>query len=96
MSDHEDHKFHDNDCRAHIEDELDQDYIFFQYFPGVGKIYHTDEDVHPAYSEENCYQNNPFYPFASKLDWEIARWANEDGPGQAAFTRLLNIDGVCL
>lgn len=96
VSDDEDHEFHDNDGRARIEDELDQDYIFFQDFPGAGKIYRTTGDVHQAYSEENHYQNNPFYPFASKLDWEIARWANEDGPGQSAFTRLLNIDGVRL
>jgi hypothetical protein len=95
-SDKEDHEFHDNNGCAHIDDELDQDYIFFQDFPSARKVYCTTGDVHLAYSEANRYQNNPFYPFASELDWEIVRWANEDGPGQAVFTRLLNIDGVSL
>jgi hypothetical protein len=40
------------------------------------------------------HPKNLFYPFVSQLDWEIARWANEDGPGQAAFTHLLDIHGV--
>jgi hypothetical protein len=32
VSDDEDHEFHDNDGHARIEDELDQDYIFFKTF----------------------------------------------------------------
>ncbi|PPR02760.1 hypothetical protein CVT26_009432, partial [Gymnopilus dilepis] len=35
-----------------------------------------------------------FYPFTSELDWKVARWAIQDGPGQNAFDRLLEIPGV--
>lgn len=38
--------------------------------------------------------NNPWAPFNSKLDWEIARWAKMRGPGSTAFTELLALDGV--
>ena len=92
--DEADPEFHDNNSRARIEDELDQEYIYFREFPGAGKVHRTDGKIHDAYSGAMKHPENPFYPFASQLDWEIARWANEDGPGQAAFTRLLNIDGV--
>ncbi|KAF8222195.1 hypothetical protein L208DRAFT_1324030, partial [Tricholoma matsutake] len=37
---------------------------------------------------------NPYYPFASELDWRIAWWAVKDGPGHNAFDRLLSIPGV--
>jgi hypothetical protein len=35
-----------------------------------------------------------FYPFASKLDWEVACWAVQEGIGHKAFDRLLAIPGV--
>ncbi|KAI0038057.1 hypothetical protein FA95DRAFT_1506102 [Auriscalpium vulgare] len=37
---------------------------------------------------------NVWAPFASKLDWEIAKWAKMRGPSSTAFTELLQIDGV--
>ncbi|KZT24914.1 hypothetical protein NEOLEDRAFT_1156454 [Neolentinus lepideus HHB14362 ss-1] len=44
--------------------------------------------------DEQLTSDNPYYPFENRLDWEVAQWAIEEGPGQSAFTRLLNIDGV--
>ncbi|KAJ7926370.1 hypothetical protein B0H13DRAFT_2229408 [Mycena leptocephala] len=38
---------------------------------------------------------NPYAPFKSKVDWEIAKWAKFRGAGSTAFTDLLNIGGVC-
>ena len=92
----EDHKFHDNDIRTRIEDELDQNCIYFQDFPGIREVYRMDGDIPEAYLESHHHQHNPVYPFVSKMDWEIACWANEEGPRQAAFTQLPNIDGVSL
>ncbi|KIY60817.1 hypothetical protein CYLTODRAFT_320396, partial [Cylindrobasidium torrendii FP15055 ss-10] len=37
---------------------------------------------------------NIYHPFASKLDWEIARWMVKDGIGHSSFNRLLSIEGV--
>lgn len=37
---------------------------------------------------------NIWAPFASKLDWEMARWAKLRGPGSTALTELLKLDGV--
>ena len=37
---------------------------------------------------------NPWDPFLSRLDWEIAHWAKLYGPGATAFTELLKIDRV--
>jgi len=39
--------------------------------------------------------DNPWAPFNSKKDWEIARWAKLRGMGSTAFSELLAIDGVC-
>lgn len=37
---------------------------------------------------------NPYAPFVSKLDWEVARWAKMRGPGSTALTELLKIEEV--
>ena len=38
--------------------------------------------------------DNPWDPFSSRLDWELAYWAKRCGPSATAFTELLKIDGV--
>lgn len=38
--------------------------------------------------------DNPYHPFASKMDWEIAKWAKLRGPSSTATTELLGIEGV--
>ncbi len=94
MLDEDDPDFYDADARSHMEDELDSEVVYYKDFPNAGKVYCTNGEVHRAYSKTGQHSDNPFHPFASQLDWEISRWANTDGPGQAAFTRLLNINGV--
>ncbi|KAG1846018.1 hypothetical protein F4604DRAFT_1595196 [Suillus subluteus] len=36
---------------------------------------------------------NVYAPFASKLDWEMARWAKLRGPSSTAFSELVSIEG---
>ncbi|KAL5484756.1 hypothetical protein ACEPAI_7398 [Sanghuangporus weigelae] len=36
----------------------------------------------------------PHAPFASKMDWDFARWAKTRGPGSTAVDDLLKIEGV--
>ncbi|EIW56974.1 uncharacterized protein TRAVEDRAFT_170977 [Trametes versicolor FP-101664 SS1] len=35
---------------------------------------------------------NPYAPFASRIDWEVARWAKMRGPGSTAVSELLAIE----
>ncbi|KAJ6580141.1 hypothetical protein DFH09DRAFT_912800 [Mycena vulgaris] len=42
----------------------------------------------------NSTAANPYAPFNSKLDWEVAKWAKLRGAGSTAFSDLLNLDGV--
>ncbi|TFK58772.1 hypothetical protein BDN72DRAFT_727464, partial [Pluteus cervinus] len=46
------------------------------------------------YQESLADSENPYAPFCSKLEWEIAQWAKTRGPGSTAFTDLLAIEGV--
>ena len=39
-------------------------------------------------------QGNPYTPFSSKMDWEVARWVKLRGPSSTAVTELLSIPGV--
>ena len=45
-------------------------------------------------ADSNADNSNPYEPFSSKLDWEIACWAKTRGPGSNALTELLSINGV--
>lgn len=84
----------DDGDRGRAEDDLDHEYVCYQDYSGAGKVYDAQGHGHEAFSLPGHQKANIYHPFSSQLDWEIARWANEDGPGQAAFTRLLEIDGV--
>ena len=45
-------------------------------------------------SRENLSPPNKFAPFASQMDWRIAKWAVMDGIGHKSMDRLLAIPGV--
>ncbi|KAI0058289.1 hypothetical protein BV25DRAFT_1919489 [Artomyces pyxidatus] len=47
-----------------------------------------------AEADEAEADENPWAPFTSQMDWEMAQWAKMRGPTSTAFTELLNIDGV--
>jgi hypothetical protein len=50
-----------------------------------------------ASSIDNLNAENPYAPFTSQMDWEVAQWAKLRGPSSTAFSDLLSIDGVgCL
>ena len=38
-------------------------------------------------------QENVYAPFASQLDWEVAKWAKMHGPSSTSFTELMTLDG---
>ncbi|KAJ3493238.1 hypothetical protein NLJ89_g11065 [Agrocybe chaxingu] len=37
---------------------------------------------------------NPFAPFATEMDWRVARWVVQDGIGHKSFDRFLEIPGL--
>ncbi|KAF9049009.1 hypothetical protein BJ165DRAFT_1402848 [Panaeolus papilionaceus] len=60
-----------------------------------GEVVFNDESVDEVYSAKvGADKGNPWAPFNSKTDWDIACWAKKRGPGSTAFTELLGIDSV--
>ena len=53
---------------------------------------HSGQDE--AYTQMIGDVDNPFAPFSSKMEWELARWAKLRGPSSTAFTELVKIEGV--
>jgi hypothetical protein len=47
-----------------------------------------------SYAKMLNNKHNPWAPFSSQIDWEVARWAKLRGPGSTALSDLLKIDGV--
>lgn len=52
---------------------------------------HGDEDVDMDGGNSHSHE---YAPFASEMDWKIAKWVVNDGPGHAAFDRFLAIPDV--
>ena len=61
----------------------------------AGQLLMHKETRDHAYSAALGGGDNPWAPFNSKKDWEIARWAKLQGAGSMAFSELLAINGVC-
>jgi hypothetical protein len=51
-------------------------------------------DHNAAYAMDLGNSNNPYSPFSSKLEWELAYWDKIRGPSSNAFSELLKIEGV--
>ena len=66
--------------------------------PCAGRAVGRDSSSYGAYAAVlgNDLHSNPYHPFASKLDWEVAQWAKLRGPSSTSFADLLKIDGVWL
>lgn len=64
--------------------------------PRAGKPVHSANSTNNAYATllGNNSDSNPFHPFASKLDWEVAKWAKLQGPSSSSLKDLLKIEGV--
>lgn len=90
-----------NNGRQFIESRLRQEVFVVPYPDDAAGAPVADSDKHDPSSGYQNYHNevsdneaNPYAPFQSRLDWEIARWAKLRGPGSTAFTELLSIKGV--
>ncbi|KAJ3915181.1 hypothetical protein F5877DRAFT_92392 [Lentinula edodes] len=58
-------------------------------------IFHDSKDGFLHYETHiPGIKDNKWAPFASRMDWEIARWAKLHGTGSTAFSELLAIDDV--
>ncbi|THU76633.1 hypothetical protein K435DRAFT_813215, partial [Dendrothele bispora CBS 962.96] len=58
----------------------------------VGAVLQEESTRDERYGEEMKIADNPWEPFASKLDWEVAHWAKMRGPGSTSFSELLAIN----
>ena len=47
------------------------------------------------FSSSQPSSDNIYWPFRSRMDWLVARWAKMRGPGSTAVSELLSIPGVC-
>lgn len=64
------------------------------FYDGAAKILRKEKTINDRWAEKHGHADNPYFPFASKLDWEVGRWAKQEGPGVAALDRLLKCEGV--
>ncbi|KAJ7738675.1 hypothetical protein DFH07DRAFT_870477 [Mycena maculata] len=88
------------EIRKAAEDRFHNTPIVIEKFPGgltgspISNIPNTTSEKAYESSLTDSNPSNPYAPFTSKMDWEVARWAKLRGAGSTAFTDLLNVEGV--
>lgn len=89
----------DRKSRQHAERQIfEQDRVTIVPYPDsrAGKPITCAEvqDANTTYGSSIGNAENPYSPFSSRMDWEIAQWAKLRGPSSTAFSDLLSIRGV--
>ncbi|KAG1786942.1 uncharacterized protein HD556DRAFT_1313146 [Suillus plorans] len=89
----------DHQTRHQIERRIiDQDRVHVVSYPDhrAGQPISQAEiqNANAMYASSIDGAENPYAPFHSQMDWEIARWAKLRGLSSTAFSDLLSIDGV--
>ncbi|KAG2156833.1 uncharacterized protein EDB93DRAFT_1101256 [Suillus bovinus] len=77
--------------------DLEDPILAVEKFPEAGRVLRINDTTHPTYTRTCCdlhMEDNPYHPFISECDYEIARWAIQQGPSQNAFSNFLSIDGI--
>jgi hypothetical protein len=85
--------------RGGAEAELNNKPYAVKFSGGKAGAVYTDwdhVDGNTTYTLQINNPNNPFSPFSSQIEWEIAHWAKTRGPSSTAFTELMSIEGVSL
>lgn len=83
--------------RGGAEENLQKKPFVVKFSKGrAGAVYSQGHgnDRDTVYANKISDPGNPYSPFASKLEWEIAYWAKTRGPSSTAFTELMKIEGV--
>ncbi|KAF5388369.1 hypothetical protein D9615_000743 [Tricholomella constricta] len=78
-------------------DRLRQPPAHIEYFGGMAGAPILSDNNASGYTQYTTTlgdESNLWAPFASQMDWEIARWAKLRGSGSTAFSDLLNIEGL--
>jgi len=84
----------DRNARLGDEAALYNNPVVIQFTVGnAGTPVRTTTPTYRRY-QTTLQRDNPWAPFKSRLDWEVAQWAKMQGPGLTAFSSLLKIDGV--
>lgn len=64
------------------------------HYPTAAKVLRSEEGVYERWSQKHGHATNPYHPFKTELEWEIARWAKLEGPGATSFDSLLKFKSV--
>ncbi|KAG8942638.1 hypothetical protein FRC03_002974 [Tulasnella sp. 419] len=65
--------------------EAEQPAIVKEVYKGAGKVKEVDQTAYDAWKAQRD-STNPYRPFKNKLDWEVGKWAKQNGPTSTAVT----------
>ena len=79
-----------DDNISHIH-STNQTEPFVEAFPGAAKVFGVGEHLFRSIKP----QPNPFFPFQTESEWELARWLMTSGLKASSINDFLHLDYVC-
>ncbi|KAG8934911.1 hypothetical protein FRC01_012960 [Tulasnella sp. 417] len=64
-----------------------------EVFDGAGEVLSQSSSKYESW-KKSSEGTSPYAPFTSQIDYGVAKWAKELGPGDTALSKLLEIPGV--
>ncbi|KAF8995953.1 hypothetical protein BDQ17DRAFT_1330296 [Cyathus striatus] len=91
LAEYEDEGEVDEDDVDEIQELADVTVMEFDWEP----VRDDEPEVQADHEDHNVASSlNPWAPFNSRINWEVAKWTKCQGPSSTAFSELLSIDGL--
>ena len=82
-----------------IDNQLEESLSFYtEFFTGASKVFGKGETFMDLFHEDkyaDMRQVNPYYPFASQAEWELASFLLKSGLSRVAVDQFLKLQFVC-
>lgn len=67
-----------------------------EIFEQAGEVLSQNPSTYESWKQKSTTGTSPYEPFSSQIDYGVAKWAKDLGPGDTALSKLLEIPGVSL
>ena len=80
-----------------MKENFREEKVYIDRYPapaGASTGSHRQSDFATYEASIQAEEENPYAPFKTQMEWEIAKWAKLYGAGANSLTKLLSIPGV--
>lgn len=92
------HYVHEEDVDSEEDESLEADSVYIQEFPAQFRAGWKKGEVETQFEilrrEQKAEGQEPWHPFPSKNEWELARWLMESATSQSKIDSFIKLEAV--